>query len=126
MSRPIALWGLLMCLLATIGETVFGFDGPQSPALLYGIGGFMVALGVALAVSRLGRNREDAVVQSAPDISPPTTFAALGLVVMAVGGVAGLWAVYAGGGMVLAGLLGVLREGRAQRRTLRRARRNLR
>ena len=114
MSRPIIGWGLLMCALATIGATAFSYPAPHAPALLYGIGGFMVLLGLVLLVTGLGRNVDRPRV-AAPDVSPPTTLAGLGFVVVAIGSVAGLWAVLVGGGIVLVGLGGVVRERRAQR-----------
>jgi uncharacterized membrane protein YfcA len=119
-NRPILLWGLGMCALATIGATVFDFESVHAPALLYGIGGFMVLLALVLTVTRRGENHP-AHVQSLPDTSPPTTFAGLGFVLMAIGAVAGWWAVLIGAGMVVVGGFGILREGRAQRRALRRA-----
>lgn len=114
MIRPIVGWGLMMCALATIGATVFSYPAPHAPALLYGIGGFMVVLGLVLLVTGLGRNVEYPRV-TAPDVSPPTTLAGLGFVVIALGSVAGLWAVWVGGGIVLVGLGGLVREWRAQR-----------
>lgn len=122
MSRPIAAWGLGICTLAGIGAVAFGFGGTLTPVLLLGMGGFMVALGAVLLIAR--RDRSDpAPTIAAPDSSPPTTWAALGLVAMAVAVVAGPWAAWIGGGIVLVGVGGLVRETRAQRRALRAARR---
>lgn len=120
MNKPIIGWGLGMCTIGLINTAIFGNEGPQAPALLFGIGGFMVALGLFLTVTGLRHNRA-APVLSLPDVSPPTTFTAFGFVLMALGSAFGLWLVWIGGGVVLIGLGGVIREGRAQRRALRRA-----
>lgn len=119
MIRPILGWGIGMCLFGVVAVTIFGSPGPQTPALLFGIGGFMVLLALVLAVTGLGGNVA-APTTSIPDISPPTVAVALGFVLMALAAAFGLWLVWIGGGVVVVGLAGVIREARAQRRARRR------
>lgn len=116
MSRPVIAWGLGMCALVTIGVLAFDVQGPHTTALLYGIGGFMVVLGLVLVALRLDRSPET-VTTATPALSPPATFAALGVVLASLAVVAGPWAAIIGGGMALVGLAGIARELRAQRRT---------
>lgn len=120
MNKPIIGWGLGMCTLGLINVWAFGNEAPEPPALLFGMGGFMVALGLFLTITGLRHNRA-APVLSLPDVSPPTTFTAFGFVLIALGAAFGLWLVWIGGGVVLIGLGGIIREARSQRRALRRA-----
>lgn len=119
MTRPILLWGLGMCLFGLVNVVIFGSGGPQAPALLFGIGAFMVLLAAFLAVTGLGRNPA-APVASLPDISPPTVAVGIGFVLMALAAAFGLWLVWIGGGVALVGVGGLVRELRAQRRARRR------
>lgn len=118
MKVPIGLWGLGMCAFGLVDLLAYGNEAPETPALLFGVGGFMVALALVLALSGLDRSRA-LRAHPLPDVSPPTTFTALGFVLMALAAAFGLWLVWIGGGVVLVGLGGIAKELRAQRRALR-------
>jgi hypothetical protein len=119
MTTPIFLWGVGMCLLGLINVAIFGTPGAQAPALLFGIGGFMVLLAVVLFLTGYGRNVATPLTSS-PDVSPPTVFLAAGIVLMALAPAFGLWLVWIGGGVAIVGIAGVVREWIAQRRARRR------
>lgn len=119
MSRPAIFWGLLMVALAAIGVTVFAGDA-RFAALMFGIGAASIVLGIVLAVTGLGESPAHLTI-ALPDLSPPTACVAVALVLMALGAVWGLWLVLIGAGTLVAGLAGVARELRAQRRDVREA-----
>ncbi|MDQ3850931.1 MAG: hypothetical protein M3296_10015, partial [Actinomycetota bacterium] len=115
MSRPIVAWGLAMAVLGALNVTVFAPGGPRSPALLFGIAGFMVLLGALLWLS--GRDTSPPEVAGAlPTVSPPAACLGVGLVLLALGAAVGPWLVWMGGGVTLVGAAGLARELRAQRR----------
>ncbi|MCW2968012.1 MAG: hypothetical protein JWM71_1784 [Solirubrobacteraceae bacterium] len=116
MTRPVIFWGALMVALAAIGVTVFTGDA-RFAALMFGIGGFMVVLGLVLAVTGLGESPARLTI-ALPGVSPPTACAGAGLVLVALGAVWGLWLILIGAGVLLVGAAGVARELRAQRRDL--------
>lgn len=116
MSRPVALWGLLMCALAAIGVTVFAGDW-RFAALMFGIGAWMVVLGAFLLGSGLGDPPAPGPL-ALPDLSPPSAAAAAGVVLVLLGGTWGAWLAYIGAGVLLIGLGGLGREWRAQRRAV--------
>jgi hypothetical protein len=122
MSRPALFWGLLMCLLAVLGITVFDEPVVKFSALMFGIGGAMVLLAVVLAVTGLGESRVPAV-EALPNLSPSAAATATGVVLAGLGAIWGLWLVYIGAGVVVIGAAGLARELRAQRRSLREAQR---
>ncbi len=89
------------------------------PAALLG-GGAVVIAAIAAAVALWGG--EEPVVRPIPDLSFSIVAIAFGLSTMLVGAYLGLYLVLIGGGVLLAGLGGLARELRAERRAARRAR----
>jgi hypothetical protein len=119
-SRPAAFWGLLMCVLAALGVTVFSGDG-QFAAQMFGIGGFMLLIAVVLLATGLGERRAPGP-HALPDLSPAAAAAAIGVVLVCLGAAWGLWIVWIGAGVVAVGVGGLIRELRAQRRAVREVR----
>jgi hypothetical protein len=87
------------------------------PAALLG-GGAVVIAAIAAAVAL--RGGEEVGVRPIPDLSFAVVAIAFGLCTMLVGAYLGLYLVLIGGGVLLAGLGGLARELRAERRALRR------
>jgi hypothetical protein len=108
---PLALWGVLLSVLAGVG-VIFG-TSVSTPALLGGAGAFALVLALALAVTRRSVQVEGGGTD--PEGSPATVWLALSLGLMMAGVALGPWLVLIGGGMTLVGIGGVVRELRAQR-----------
>ncbi len=89
------------------------------PAALLGGGAVVIAVIAGAVAVRAG---EEPVVRPIPDLSFAIVAIAFGLCTMLVGAYLGLYLVLIGGGVLLAGVGGLARELRAERRALRRAR----
>jgi hypothetical protein len=75
----------------------------------------MVLLGAALLTRRRGRD-ETGTTRAVPDGSAATLLTAAGVAAMVLGAALGTWLVLIGGGCVLLGLGGLVRERRVERR----------
>lgn len=109
---PMALWGVLLGILTAIGLIFFGTTVP-TPALLGGAAAFVLVLALGLAVSRRSVQVDGGGAD--PDTSPATVWLALSLALAAMGAALGPWLALIGGGMAIVGIVGVIRELRAQR-----------
>jgi hypothetical protein len=99
---PVALWALLLAGLATLlalwtGDLVTVVLLPSA---------VLVALAVAVAV---GRAREP-VEPVVPEASASGLLAAVGIAMLAVGAVAGLWAALIGAGLLVLAIVAAVRE----------------
>lgn len=110
----ILLWGVGMGLIGAVGVLFFGFEDVETPALFGGVAATMIALGIGLRLSRLGVSYTPPV-QTMPDISPATVWLGVSLVLLAISTELGFWLALIAGGMVAAGIGGLVRELRAQR-----------
>lgn len=110
---PIAIWGVFLAILATVG-VVFFEQAVSIPALLGGGAAFVLVLALGLAVSRRSVQTDGGGAD--PDTSPATVWLALSLALAAMGAALGAWLAFIGGGMSVAGVFGVARELRAQSR----------
>lgn|GEM_PF-5582791 len=109
---PLALWGVFLSVLAGVGVIFFG-TSVSTPALLGGAAAFTLVLALGLAVTRRSVQVEGGGAD--PESSPATVWLALSLALTMAGVALGPWLVFIGGGMVLIGVGGVVRELRAQR-----------
>jgi len=105
------LWGSFLAILIGAGVIAFELD-VETPALLGGAALFMLAAGFAVAVTR----PEPVGVEVAPETSPPTAWLGVSLALLALSAVLGLWLTWIAAGMCGAGIGGIIRERRAERR----------
>ena len=110
--QPIAVWGVFLAVLTAVAVVFFAPD-VSTPALLGGAAAFALVLALGLAVTR--RSVQVSGGGADPDGSPATVWLALSLALMALGAPLGPWLVFIGGGMSAVGVVGVVRELRAQR-----------
>jgi hypothetical protein len=109
-------------LIGTAAAVLWVWSPDGMPAALLGGGAALMAL-VAAAVAVGGRERGAPAVRPIPDYSFPVVAIAFALCTMLVGAYLGLYLILVGGGVMLLGVGGLLREARAERRALRRAQR---
>lgn len=114
------LWGAFMAALGLIAVAIFTPPDPETPSLLFGTAGVMVALVVLMVWLGVGR-ADRAQRRADPDISPATVWTVLSLVLLALSAELGLWLSLIAAGMIAAGIAGLVRELRSQGETLRRA-----
>ena len=105
------LWGSFLAILIGAGVIAFELD-VETPALLGGAALFMLAAGFAVAIAR----PEPVGVEVAPETSPPTAWLGVSLALLALSAVLGLWLTWIAAGMCGAGIGGIIRERRAERR----------
>jgi hypothetical protein len=105
------LWGSFLSTLTVAGIIAFELD-VETPALLGGAALFMLVAGFAVAVAR----PKPVGVEVAPETSPPTAWLGVSLALLAVSAVVGLWLTWIAAGMCGAGIGGIIRERRAERR----------
>jgi hypothetical protein len=115
---PLLGYALLIGIAAAV---LWAWSPDRLPAALLGGGAALMAL-VAAAVALGGRDRSAPAVQPIPDYSFPVVAIAFALCTMLVGAYLGLYLILVGGGVMLLGLGGLLREARAEREAVRRAR----
>jgi hypothetical protein len=106
----VALWGVLLTILALL-HLVFGLRDLQ----------FGLAIGVAVVVLALGgllaaRPRHEGV-RLLPENSYATVLLAIGVVMVALGLLFGMWLYLMGAGVVVFGAAGIVRELLAARRS---------
>jgi hypothetical protein len=117
---PILLWGVYLAVLSGVLIVIFGYTDPAEPALLAGTAGVVLVFGLLVALRRLGRV-DRGEPHALPDLSPPMPWIAVAILFLLLGVELGLWLALIGAGMLAIGIGGVVREQRAQRRTLERA-----
>lgn len=110
---PIAVWGTMLAVLLAVFPIAFLPD--TETILMFGgaVAGTFLIAAIALAVT--GRAAPPELAET--DLSYPTVVIALAVSVIAVGLEGGLWLWLIGGGLLLAGVVGVIRERRAERET---------
>lgn len=125
MSRPFAaplLWALLIAVLGMVAVTVFDVSDPETPALLGGAGLVLALIGAYLLARRRGPpDAGDRGARIVADSSVATVWLAISLAALALGAELGFWLVLIGAGMVVVGVGGLVREGRASRELARAA-----
>ena len=99
---PVALWALLLAALATLLAL---WTGDLVEVVLLP-GAVLVVLGVAVAVGR-ARDPVEGVV---PEASASGLLAAVGVALLALGAVAGLWAALIGAGLLVLAIVAAVRE----------------
>lgn len=112
---PLALWGVFLAVLTAVGLIFFGTSA-STPALLGGAAAFVIVLALGLAVTRRSLQVDGGGAD--PNVSPATVWLALSLSLTALGAALGPWLVLIGGGMSVVGIVGVIRELRAQRQAM--------
>jgi hypothetical protein len=119
-ALPVAAWGAFLLALAAVA-LIFRPDGPTI-ALGFGSGAAAVAAGLTVLQSRWrpGEGRPG-TVEDVPDLSVATVVAAFGAANVIIGFAIGTWLLAIAAGILVAGLAGVAREVRAERRARRRA-----
>jgi hypothetical protein len=105
------LWGFFLAILIGGGAIAFELD-VETPALLGGAAAFMLLTGLAVAIAAPA----PAAVEPAPGPSPPTAWLGVSLALLALSAVFGPWLTWIAAGMCGAGVGGVVREIRAERR----------
>jgi peptidoglycan/LPS O-acetylase OafA/YrhL len=118
-SVPILLWGVYLAVLSGVLVVIFGYTDPAEPALLGGSAGMVLVFGLLVALRRMRTDRGEP--RALPDLSPPMPWIAASIVFLLLGVDLGPWLALIGGGMLAIGVGGLVREERAQRRTLERA-----
>lgn len=113
---PLAIWGVFLGILTAVGLVFFG-TSESTPALLGGAAAFVLVLALGLAITRRSVQVEGGGAD--PDGSPATVWLALSLALAALGAALGPWIAFIGGGMAIVGVVGVVRELRAQRQAAR-------
>jgi hypothetical protein len=98
----VAFWALLLAGLATLLAL---WTGDLVEAVLLP-GAVLVVLGVAVAVARA----RDPVERVVPEASASALLAAGGVALLALGAVAGLWAVLMGAGLLVLAIVAAVRE----------------
>jgi hypothetical protein len=99
---PVALWALLLAGLATLLAL---WTGDLMTVVLLP-SAVLVVLGVAVA---FGRAR-DPVERVVPEASASGLLAAVGIALLALGAVAGLWAALIGAGLLVLAIVAAVRE----------------
>jgi hypothetical protein len=99
---PVALWALLLAGLATLLAL---WTGDLMTVVLLP-SAVLVVLGVAVA---FGRAREP-VARAVPEASASGLLAAVGIALLALGAVAGLWAALIGAGLLVLAIVAAVRE----------------
>lgn len=107
----VMLWGCFLAVLITGGVLAFDVD-VETPALLGGAAVLMLAGGFTLVIARPGPVEVDV----APESSPPTAWLGVSLALLGLSAVLGLWLTLIAAGMCGAGIGGIARERRAERR----------
>ncbi len=105
----VALWGVLLAVLAVI-QPIFDLDGLQF-GLAIGAGAVILVLG-GLLLARPPHER----VRLLPENSYATVMVAVGVVMVATGLIFGQWLYLLGAGVLVLGAGGVVREYLAARR----------
>jgi len=113
------LWGALMAAIGVSGVLFFGFPDPEEPALFGGTVATMLILAALVWWRRWGRVDED-YLRAHPDVSPPIPWLGVSIGLLAYSLEVGWWLALIAGGMIVAGIAGVVRERHAQRAALRR------
>jgi hypothetical protein len=114
-----ALWGGMLAAIAVVGLAVFGFPDSEEPILFGGA----VATMVVLAVVLTRRGEADlAFLRSQPDVSLPVPWLGVAVALLALSLEVGYWLTLIATGMIAVGAAGLVRELRAERAELRRAR----
>lgn len=114
------LWGAFMAALGLIAVAIFTTPDPETPSLLFGTAGVMLALVVLMVWFRVG-GAEPAQRRADPDLSPATVWTVLSLVLLALSTELGFWLALIAAGMIAVGIAALVRELRSQREALRRA-----
>lgn len=121
MSRsfaPTLLYGAALLLLAVVAVSVFNVLDPETPSLQGGAALLLLLLAGYLALRDRGApDAGDRTARVIHDSSMATVWVAISLATMALGAELGFWLVLIGGGMLVAGIGGVIRESRAARQT---------
>ena len=99
---PVALWALLLAGLATLLAL---WTGDLMTVVLLP-SAVLVVLGVAVAVGRA----RDPVERVVPEASASGLLAAVGIALLALGAVAGLWAALIGAGLLVLAIVAAVRE----------------
>lgn len=120
MTRVFAGWGVLMGVILAVGVLFYHFASATNPSLFGWCVVAMFAIALVLLATGWGRNVV-AEPRALPDVSPPTALLGIAIVLACIGAVFGTWLALIGGGLGIAALGGLVREGRAQREALRAA-----
>ena len=107
---PLLAWAALLTGLAAV-LWVWTSDG-LPPAIFGGAAALIWVVGLVVAVWPDARPR----VRAVPELSLPSVLVALAVAMLVVGALVGEWLVLIGAGALVAGLAGVGRELRAERR----------
>jgi hypothetical protein len=99
---PVALWALLLAGLATLLAL---WTGDLMTVVLLP-SAVLVVLGVAVAVGRA----RDPLERVVPEASASGLLAAVGIALLALGAVAGLWAALIGAGLLVLAIVAAVRE----------------
>jgi hypothetical protein len=122
-SLTVLLWALFLAVLTGVGWAIFDFSDPETVALLGGAAVLVALFGAYLLVRRRAEpGAGDRSLRVVPDSSLPTAWVAISIAILMLGAELGMWLVLIGGGMLLAGVAGLVREWRAGRATLEAAR----
>jgi Mn2+/Fe2+ NRAMP family transporter len=114
-ALPVGAWGLFLLVLAAV-SLIFKPD-KTTLVLAFALAAAAVTAGLSLLQSQPRPRPEDATeVAYVPDLSFATVVAAIGLAVAISGTAIGPWLLYIGLGVLAAGLAGIVREVRAERR----------
>jgi uncharacterized membrane protein YfcA len=112
-------WGALMAVIGGAGAVIFGFSDPEEPALFGSTVAAMMILGGVVWMRRWDRVDEE-YLRAHPDVSPPIPWIGVSIGLLAYSLEVGWWLSLIAGGMIVAGLAGLVRERRAAREALRR------
>jgi hypothetical protein len=115
-----AFWGALLAAIALAGAVFFDFLDPAEPALF---GGAVATMAILAAL--VWRLRADVAgeqyLRAHPDVSLPVPWLGVAIALLAYSLEVGWWLSLIAGGMIVAGIVGLVGERRAERETLRRA-----
>ena len=117
---PFLLWGAMMAVIGLCGVVIFGFTDAEEPALFGGTVATMLVLAALVWRRRWGRIDEE-YLRAHPDLSPPIPWIGVSIGLLAYSLEVGWWLSLIAGGMIVAGIAGLVRERRAQRTAIRRA-----
>jgi hypothetical protein len=112
-SLPVAAWGAFLLALAAVA-LIFRPDS-QTVVLGFGLAVSVIVAGGSVLRARRGRHAAGDV-EYTPDLSVATVVAAVGVSLAIAGAEAGTWLVAIGLGIAVAGVGGLVRELRAERR----------
>jgi hypothetical protein len=114
-ALPVTGWGLFLLALALVG-LIFDPNG-TTLWLLFGMSGAVVTAGLTVLRSRRRPPpQETPDPADVPDLSVATVVAAFGVANIVMGTAVGQWLTYIAFGITAAGLGGIVREVRAERR----------